>query len=53
MRNRMWCVVSTLAVLIAMPMAAQQRGAQPAAPATPAMTLTVEGFPDGGDVPVK
>ena len=50
MRSRMWFVVSTLAVVIAMPLAAQQRGA---APAAPAMTLTVEGFPDGGDVPVK
>ncbi len=43
----MWFVVSTLALLIAMPMAAQQP------PPAPAMTLTVAGFPDGGDVPVK
>jgi Raf kinase inhibitor-like YbhB/YbcL family protein len=51
----MWFVVSTLALLIGIPAAAQaqQRGAAPAAPAAPAMTLTVSGFPDGGDVPVK
>lgn len=28
-------------------------GAAPAAPAAPAMTLTVTGFPDGGQIPVK
>ena len=54
MRTRMMLVVSAIAVLAAMPIAAQQPGAQRgAAPAAPAMTLTVEGFPDGGDVPVK
>jgi Raf kinase inhibitor-like YbhB/YbcL family protein len=55
MRRTIWFVVSTIAVLIAIPGAgrAQQRGAAPAAPAAPAMTLTVSGFPDGGDVPVK
>ena len=53
MRRTMWFVVSTFVVLVAMPVAAQQRGAAPAAPAVPAMTLTVSGFPDGGDVPVK
>jgi Raf kinase inhibitor-like YbhB/YbcL family protein len=30
-----------------------QRGAAPAAAAPPAMTMTVAGFPDGGQVPVK
>src|SRR5438105_15655034 len=29
------------------------RGGQPKAPAPPAMTLTIPGFPDGGDIPVK
>ena len=53
MRRTMWFVVSTIAVLIAISVAAQQRGAAPAAPAAPAMTLTVSGFPDGGDMPVK
>jgi phosphatidylethanolamine-binding protein (PEBP) family uncharacterized protein len=43
----MWFAVSTLAVLIAMPLAAQQP------PPAPAMTLTVAGFADGADVPVK
>jgi Raf kinase inhibitor-like YbhB/YbcL family protein len=50
MRTGTWCVVSSMTLLAAMPMAAEQRGA---APAAPAMILTVEGFPDGGDVPVK
>ena len=50
MRIKMWLVASTIAVLAAAPMAGQQRGG---APAAPAMTLTVSGFPDGGDVPVK
>ena len=50
MRTRMWFVVSSITLLAAIPMATQQRGA---APAAPAMILTVEGFPDGGDVPVK
>ena len=43
-------VVSSIALLALRPMAAQQRGA---APVAPAMVLTVEGFPDGGDVPVR
>src|ERR1700676_5410146 len=50
MRTRTWFVVLSMTLLAAMPIAAQQRGA---ASAAPAMTLTVEGFPDGGDVPVK
>src|ERR1700686_695688 len=50
MRTRTWFVVSSITLLAAMPIAAQQRGA---ASAAPAMTVTVEGFPDGGDVPVK
>ena len=57
MPNKMWFVVSMIVALGAVSIAAQQpgahRGAAPAAPAAPAMTLTVAGFPDGGDVPVK
>ena len=54
MRPETWFVVSTIAVIIAVPMAAQQpAGQRGAAPPPPAMTLTVAGFPDGGDVPVK
>ena len=34
------------------PRAAQQRGAAPA-PAAPPMTMTVAGFPDGGQIPVR
>lgn len=54
MRSRMWFVVSSIAVLAAMPTSAQQPGGQRGgAPAGPPMTMTVVGFPDGGDVPVK
>jgi Raf kinase inhibitor-like YbhB/YbcL family protein len=49
MRTRMWFVVLSISLLEAISMAAQ-RGA---APAAPVMILTVEGFPDGGDVAVK
>ncbi len=49
MRTRVSLIVSSL-VLASVPMLAQQRGG--AAPAAP-MILTVDGFPDGGDVPVK
>jgi Raf kinase inhibitor-like YbhB/YbcL family protein len=48
--------VSMIAVLVTLPLAAQDRGARGAAaapPAGPAMTMTVVGFPDGGQIPVK
>lgn len=45
-------LVLPLCLLLAAPMAAQQRGAAPA-PAAPPMTLTIAGFPDGGQIPVK
>src|ERR1700758_478577 len=50
MKTRTPIVMSMMALFVAIPLSAQQRGA---APAAPAMTLTVAGFPDGGDVPVK
>jgi phosphatidylethanolamine-binding protein (PEBP) family uncharacterized protein len=54
MQTRTWFVVSMFAVFVTASMTAQQPGGQRgAAPAAPAMTLTVQGFPDGGDVPVK
>ena len=54
MQKRMWCVATTIAVMAAMPMAAQQpAGQRGGAPAAPALTLTVAGFPDGADIPVK
>ena len=54
MRIKMLIVVSGVAVLAAMPVAAQPpAGQRAAAPAAPAMVLTVSGFPDGGDIPVK
>src|SRR5262245_62743950 len=56
MRTRWQLFVSTIVLLVVMPMAAQERGGQrgaPAAPAGPAMTLTIPAFPDGGQFPVK
>ena len=38
--------------VVALPVAAQQPAAG-AAPPAPAMVLTVQGFPDGGEIPVK
>src|SRR5437879_13778788 len=57
MLMRRWFVVSMVSLLLAMPMAAQERGGQrgggaPAA-AGPAMTLTIRAFPDGGQIPVR
>ena len=49
-------VVSMIILLMTMPIAAQERGGQrgsaPAASA-PAMRLTIQAFPDGGQIPVK
>jgi Raf kinase inhibitor-like YbhB/YbcL family protein len=54
MRTRTWFVVSALALVIAPPLAAQQpAGQRPATPPAPAMVLTVSGFADGADIPVK
>ena len=53
--GRAW-IVPMILVLIAMPIAGQERGGQRgAAPAAagPVMTLTIPGFPDGGQIPVK
>jgi len=47
-----WLVVAS-AVLIAIPIYAQGGGQRAGAPAAPAMTLTVSGFPDGGQIPVR
>jgi len=51
------CVVTAITLLNAIPGSAQapagQRGQRGGAPAAPAMTLTVAGFPDGGEIPVK
>jgi Raf kinase inhibitor-like YbhB/YbcL family protein len=46
-------VVSIFTLMVAVPIAAQQRGAAPAAPAAPPMTMTIAGFPDGGQIPVR
>lgn len=47
-------VVSLIIMLAALPIAGQQPGGQRGGgPAAPAMTLTVAGFPDGADIPVK
>jgi Raf kinase inhibitor-like YbhB/YbcL family protein len=43
-----------ITLLASLPIAGQQPGGQRgAAPPAPAMTLTVAGFPDGADIPVK
>src|SRR3954463_979269 len=53
-RSMMTSIVAASVVLIAIPAAAQPpAGQRAAAPAAPAMTLTVAGFPDGADIPVK
>jgi Raf kinase inhibitor-like YbhB/YbcL family protein len=47
-----WFVAASL-VLIAIPIYAQGAGQRAGGPAAPAMTLTVSGFPDGGQIPVR
>jgi Raf kinase inhibitor-like YbhB/YbcL family protein len=47
-------IVSAIAMIAATYLSAQDRGGQRGgAPAAPPMTLTVSGFPDGGQIPVK
>jgi Raf kinase inhibitor-like YbhB/YbcL family protein len=46
-------LVVSIILLMAMPIAAQERGRGAAPPAGPPMTLTIPGFPDGGQIPVK
>ena len=59
MRKKRWFVVMMIVLLSAMMMmmrmmSAQERGGQPGgAPSDPPMTLTVAGFPDGGQIPVR
>jgi len=54
MRRRRQAVLSILTLLFAMSVNAQERGGQRGgAPANPPMTLTVSGFADGSDIPVK
>ena len=49
-----WLMVSLFILSIAAPLMAQAPAGQPGgAPAAPAMTLTVTGFADGADIPVK
>jgi len=55
MRTTFGFVGLAVVLLAALPFAAVQQpaGQRGGAPAAPAMTLTVAGFPDGGDIPVK
>jgi len=56
MRTGRWFFVSMAVSLIAVPLVAQQRAGQRAgAPGAggPPMTMTITGFPDGGEIPVK
>jgi Raf kinase inhibitor-like YbhB/YbcL family protein len=49
-----WLVISLFILSIAAPLMAQAPPGQPGgAPAAPAMTLTVTGFADGAEIPVK
>ena len=52
MRTRQFCLAALvgLCTLVGAPAHAQ---APAAAPAPPAMVLTIQGFPDGGDIPVR
>ena len=49
MRTTRFFGASMMVVLATMPAAGQQRGGA----AAPAMTMTIAGFPDGGQIPVK
>ena len=40
-------------VVLAVPLPAQQAAPAPAAPAAPGFTLTIAGWPDGDDIPLK
>ena len=54
MVKRMRLAISALALTAVVPISAQQPGAQRgSAPPAPAMVLTVSGFADGADIPVK
>ena len=46
-------LVVSIILFMAIPIAAQERGRGAAPAAGPAMTLTIPGFPDGGQIPVK
>ena len=52
MRLIRWCFVLMVTFVVVLQVAAQDRGGRGAAPAPP-MTMTVAGFPDGGQFPVK
>ena len=52
MRLTFFFMVSAFVAVVAMSMSAQERG-RGGAPAAPAMTMTVAGFADGADIPVK
>ena len=51
----MWAVVPLVLLPLAAPAAGQgqRAGGAPAAPAAPPMTMTIAGFPDGGQIPVR
>ena len=56
MHPTQWLAIAAVAAMMTVPVHAQERGrggAPAAAPAAPPMTLTISGFPDGGQIPVK
>ena len=52
-RTRLYLVAAIQVLTLASVAGQAQPPARGGAPAAPAMTLTVSGFPDGGDIPVK
>src|SRR5215468_7167942 len=53
MRTLQAFIVSSMVVALAASIAAQGGAQRGGAPAAPPMTMTVSGFPDGGQIPVK
>lgn len=53
MRRRARGLLIAAVVLAMVPVAAQQRGGGRGGPGGPPMTMTVSGFPDGGQIPVR
>src|SRR5215468_4615176 len=53
MRTLQAFIVSSMVVALAASIAAQGGAQRGGAPAAPPMTMTITGFPDGGQIPVK
>lgn len=53
MSTKRWFAVSAVVALTVVGMTAQERGQRGGQPAARPMTMTISGFPDGGQIPVK